>query len=236
MPVASSSRLRARPGPDQQTAPGIDKIGGGERVTIGPLELGTQEETPDQPVLAGLPALGLGRYDPPCPSSLTSPSNKSTSTTSPGKPERIWAGSRDSGFGAIALDQGLAIRQRRLLDTVVACSGGASSRPSSRREPATGWPGSGAQNHDINLVQNTYFKKGKAGGAPEYECMMPRLLSPKTPRIVSGLPKRWSLSGHFSVVFMRCERLSPASFIWLHFQEFLWGTSGWHWQQPVYGR
>ncbi|MNC02505.1 hypothetical protein D3C75_498810 [compost metagenome] len=40
-------------------------------------------------------------------------------------------------------------------------------------------------------------KQGKAGGAPRQECMMPRLLSPKTPRIVSGLPGRWSLSGYF---------------------------------------
>ena len=37
----------------------------------------------------------------------------------------------------------------------------------------------------------------KAGGAPGNECMMPRLLSPKTPRIVSGLLKRWSLAGDF---------------------------------------
>ena len=51
----------------EQTAPGIDKISGHQRLAIGPLQLGAQEKSPLQPIVTHLPALCLSRDDMPLP-------------------------------------------------------------------------------------------------------------------------------------------------------------------------
>ncbi|MOA17124.1 hypothetical protein D3C78_1373690 [compost metagenome] len=99
----------------QQPPPGIDEVLRPERLTVGPLELRAQEEAPLQPILAGLPALGLGRHYLALAILAHQPLeqvNQHHLAREAGADLGRIEGLR---LGPVALDQGLAIRQRRLL-------------------------------------------------------------------------------------------------------------------------
>ena len=93
----------------QQTPPGVDKIPGGERLAIGPLELRAQEEAPHQTILAGLPAQSLSRHYPALPILAHQPLEQVHQHHLPRETGADLGRVEGLGFGAVTLDQGLPV-------------------------------------------------------------------------------------------------------------------------------
>ncbi|MNJ19213.1 hypothetical protein D3C77_135330 [compost metagenome] len=146
----------------QQTPPGVDEIPRGEWLAVGPLELRTQEEAPHQAILAGLPALGLSRHYPALPILADQPLEQVHQHHLPRETGADLGRVEGLGFGAVALDQGLPVREGRLLHHCGRLQRRRQHQSEQQgREPATGWPGGETVKHDINLVQFTLFQEGE---------------------------------------------------------------------------
>ncbi len=138
----------------QQPPPGVDEVPGGERLPVGPLQLGAQEEAPHQPVLPHFPALGLGGHYPALPVLAHQPLEQIHQHHLPRETGTDQGGIQGLGFGAVPLDQDLPVRQHGLLHHGSGLKRRHRHQPQQQgREPATGWPGGKTVQHDINLVQ-----------------------------------------------------------------------------------
>ena len=93
----------------QQTPPGVDKIPGGERLAIGPLELRAQEKAPHQTILTGLPAQSLSRHYPALPILAHQPLEQVHQHHLPRETGADLGRVEGLGFGAVTLDQGLPV-------------------------------------------------------------------------------------------------------------------------------